>query len=200
MLSFKERLEFLEADLQKDPPGFIMTADLPFAVFRYDPMVEEEDEWKIRRQVSLLATRVQNKTGKMVHLLSLSELFWKSVQESEGVDALVELEQERGFQVAEEQANHYLTDPDWKPLDKLLVDQASTLAPEKNILFYYRAGVFAPSAYRISALLERLMGRVKVPAVLFYPGSWKGSLNYMSLHTGEEALGSYRVKIYGRDT
>ena len=39
-----------------------------------------------------------------------------------------------------------------------------------------------------------------IPAVLFYPGTWRGSLNYMGLRSDEEPLGSYRVKIYGRDT
>jgi len=45
-----------------------------------------------------------------------------------------------------------------------------------------------------------LMGKTKIPAVLFYPGSWRESLNYMNLKTDEEPLGSYRVKIYGRES
>ena len=62
------------------------------------------------------------------------------------------------------------------------------------------AGVFAPSSYRISALLEQLMGRMPVPIVLFYPGTWRGSLNYLGLRAKDEPLASYRVKIYGRET
>ena len=44
------------------------------------------------------------------------------------------------------------------------------------------------------------MGRVTIPAVLFYPGTWRGSLNFLGLRSDEEPLGSYRVKIYGRDS
>ena len=72
--------------------------------------------------------------------------------------------------------------------------------PAADIMFLYRAGVFAPTSYRVSSLLEQMMGRLKVPSVLFYPGTWKGSLNYMGLRADDEPLGSYRVKIYGRDT
>lgn len=33
MLSLKERFELLEADLLAEPPRFIMSRDLPFAIF-----------------------------------------------------------------------------------------------------------------------------------------------------------------------
>ena len=61
------------------------------------------------------------------------------------------------------------------------------------------ASVFAPHAYRISALLEQMLGKMRVPAVLFYPGTWSGSLNYMGMRSEDEPLGNYRVKIYGRE-
>jgi hypothetical protein len=72
--------------------------------------------------------------------------------------------------------------------------------PVRELVFLYRAAVFAPSAYRLSALLEQLMGRMRVPAVLFYPGTWRESLNFMGLRRDDEPLGSYRVKIYGRES
>ena len=34
MLSLKERIELLENDLKQNPLGFIMSSDLPFALFR----------------------------------------------------------------------------------------------------------------------------------------------------------------------
>ncbi len=200
MLSLKDRLDLLEQDLKSTPPAFTMSSDLPFAIFRYDPFLPEENEWNMRYQIQLLATRVENHTGKKVQLLSLSKLYWKSIAESEGIEAIIQLEKERGFHEAEEQVSVYLSDPDWKPLPELLTEEVSGLNPAKNIVFLYRAGVFAPASYRISSLLEQLMGSVKVPAVLFYPGTWKGSLNYMGMRTDEEPLGSYRVKIYGRDS
>jgi len=199
MLSLKDRLELLEQDLKSTPPAFTMSSDLPFAIFRYDPANSAEGEWRVRREIQLLATRVQNTIGKKIHLHSLSKLYWKSIAESEGLAAIIELEKERGFLVAEEQVSAYLSDPDWKPLPDLLAEEAQNLDPAKNIIFLYRAGIFAPASYRISSLLEQVMGTVRVPTVLFYPGTWKGSLNFMGLRTDEEPLGSYRVKIYGRE-
>lgn len=200
MLSFKERLELLEQDLKSTPPAFTMSSDLPFAIFRYDPAHPQEREWELRRQIGLLATRVKNATGKTVHLLSMAELYWQSIEESEGVEEIITLEQERGFTEAEEQVSNYLADPDWRPLPDLLVEATAEMSPADDLLFLYRAGVFAPASYRLSSLLEQLLGRMNIPAVLFYPGVWRGSLNYMGLRTEEEPLGSYRVKIYGRDS
>jgi hypothetical protein len=93
----------------------------------------------------------------------------------------------------------YLSDPDWRAITDLLVETTGNMHPAHELLFFYRAAVFAPSSYRVSTLLERLMGRVRVPAVLFYPGTWSTSLNYMGMRADEEPLGSYRVKIYGRE-
>ena len=199
MLSLNERLNLLEHDLHATPPAFTMSSDLPFALFRYDPREGNEKEWTMRREIRRLATRTENSTGKKVLLLPLSELYWKSIAESEGIEAVVELEKERGFEEAQNQVQTYLTDPDFCPLTDLLVERTGNLNPAQDLVFLYRSAVFAPSAYRLSSLLEQLMGRVKVPMVLFYPGTWRESLNYMGLRSDEEPLGSYRVKIYGRE-
>jgi hypothetical protein len=200
VLSLKERLDLLENDLKVNPPGFIMTADLPFAIFRYDPWHPDEGEWRMRKEIQNLRVRVENATGRMVHVVPLSVLFWRGIEESEGLEALVELERERGFEAAQAQVNIYLSDPDWRPLAALLAEAMAQLNPNREFVFLTRGAVFAPAAYRISALLEQIMGRTKVPSVLFYPGSWGGSLNYMGLRGDEEPLGSYRVKIYGRES
>lgn len=199
MLSLPDRIELLENDMKASPPAFTMTADLPFAIFRYDPDHPEEGEWRVRRAVQKLAVRIENATGRKVHLLSLARLYWQSIQESEGIEALVELERERGFRAAEAQVSVYLSDPDWRPLTGLLAAATAGMDPRRNVLFLTRASVFAPAAYRVSALLEQMKGLLRVPAVLFYPGTWNGSLNYLGLRGEEEPLGSYRVKIYGRD-
>ena len=107
MLSFAQRFELLERDLSVTPPAFSMSVDLPFAIFRYDPAQEEENEWLVRREITHLATRVSNTTGKLVKQISLAELYWRSIEQSEGVDAIVELEQQRNFLDAEAQVNVY---------------------------------------------------------------------------------------------
>jgi Domain of unknown function (DUF1788) len=200
MLSLKERIELLERDLRADPPAFTMSRDLPFAIFRYDPRHPGEDEWRMRREINHLATRVENATGKKVRQLPLATLFWRSIEESEGTDALFELEKERGFLAAEEQVNLYLSDPQWRPAVELLVEDTRDMDSGKEMLFLTRAAAFAPAAYRVSSLLEQVMGKMRVPCVLFYPGTWTGSLNFLGLRADEEPLGSYRVKIYGRES
>jgi hypothetical protein len=199
VLSLKDRFELLQADLLAKPPRFIMSRDLPFAIFRYDPNNPDEHEWGMRKDIELLARRVANKLHRPVQLVSLADLFWRSIEESEGVDAITGLEKDHGFDAAEKQVNRYLSDPDFRSLCDLLLERAESLPADTAVLFLIHGTVFAPSAYRISSLLEQVGGRLRIPTVLFYPGTWSGSLNYMGLRTEDQALGSYRVKIYGRE-
>lgn len=199
MLSLKERIELLENDLKASPPAFTMTADLPFAIFRYDPQHPDEDEWRMRKEIQYLCVRVQNATNRKVHTISLANLFWRSIKESEGIQTIVDMEKEKGFEAAQRQVGDYLSDRDWCPLPNLLKDAMQEMNPQLDLVFLTRCSVFAPNTYHISALLEQLMGKTQVPAVLFYPGSWHGSLNYMNMRNEEQPLGSYRVKIYGRE-
>ena len=200
MLSLKDRFELVEADLLADPPRFVMSRDLPFAIFRYDPDHPDETEWTVRKEVDMLATRVANERHCRVEFLSLATLFWQSIDESEGIGALIGLEREHGFEVAQRQVNSYLSDRDFRPLCDLLLEKSDQLPPNTSVLFLTHATVFAPGAYRVSSLLEQLSGRIRVPTILLYPGTWDGTLNYMGLRTEDQALGSYRVKIYGRES
>ena len=59
--------------------------------------------------------------------------------------------------------------------------------------------MLGPDAYPVSILLEQLLGRVSVPGILFYPGVWSGSLNFLGLRDEDAPMGSYRVKIYGAE-
>lgn len=199
MLSLKHRFDLLEADLLAEPPRFIMSRDLPFAIFRYDPSSAEENEWTVRKDIDLLATRVGNQLLKRIEQVSLADLFWQSIQESEGIDALIEMEKNHGFEAAEKQVNRYLSDRDFRSLCDLLLERVALLPTDTAVLFLAHATAFAPGAYRISSLLEQLGGRLRIPTVLFYPGTWSGTLNYMGLRTEDQSLGSYRVKIYGRE-
>jgi hypothetical protein len=200
MLSFQDRLDLLEADLKASPPAFIMSRQLPFAIFRYDPFAPDESEWRVRSEVQNLAIRVQNETGNRVGIISLAELFWQSILQSESIGALVDLERDHGFEAAERQVNSYLSDEDFATLQRLLVRAAETQPASTGVLFLIHATVFAPAAYRISSLLEQVSGSLKTPAVLFYPGSWNHTLNYMGMRTEDQSMGSYRVKIYGRES
>lgn len=200
MLSLDERFELLKADLVANPPAFITSRELPFAIFRYDPTLKEESEWLVRHKIQLLATQAENLTGQRVPVLSLADIFWRSIRESEDIQNLYELERQLSFDEAEKQVHCYLSDPDFRPLCDLLCEEARRLSGNLRALFLVHATVFAPAAYRVSALFEQLHNRLQSPAVLFYPGSWRHTLNFLNLRQDDQSLGSYRVKIYGRES
>lgn len=194
MLSLKDRIDFLERDLKAIPQRISVYNDLPFAILRYDP----GDEWELRRQARLLATRLKD-CGREVCLVSLAELLWAVIETSEGMDAVVELEKQRGFEAAQEQITTYLSDAeDWPALPDALAERFRRLDPEKHIVFLMRASAMAPAIYHMSKLLDEMQGRTFVPTILFYPGTLEGTtgLRFMALKD-REALGNYRVKIYG---
>src|SRR5712671_4311781 len=138
MSSLKERIELLESDLKAVPPRISVYHDLPFAILRYDP----SEEWELRREIKLLATRLEA-TGKEVHLIPMSELLWRAIDETEGMEAVVELERERGYPAAQEQVTTYLSDRDWRPLAGLLAERLSGLDPAKSVAFLTRVGAMA---------------------------------------------------------
>lgn len=193
MSSLKDRIELLENDLKAVPPRISVYHDLPFAILRYDP----EEEWHLRREVKLLATRLEA-TGKTVHTVPMSDFLWRAIDETEGLDEIVGLERERGYPAAQDQVTTYLSDRDWQPLAKLLGERLKKLQPARDIVFLTRVGAMAPGIYHMSKLLDLMQGITRVTTILFYPGSIEGTtgLRFMNLED-RDALGNYRVKIYG---
>jgi hypothetical protein len=128
----------------------------------------------------------------------MSTLLWLAIEQTEGLEAVVELEQERGYLAAQEQVTTYLSDRDWKPLADLVAERLALYDPAKSIVFLTRVAAMAPGLYHMSKLLDQLQGRTQVTTILFYPGSIEGTtgLRFMDLKD-REALGDYRVKIYG---
>ncbi len=159
-----------------------------------------ESEWIVRRKIQTLryAGRERDTSTRSHRFDGLS--LWRSIQESEDVAGLIALEHDHSYAVAERQVNQYLSDPDFRPLCDLLREEETKLPPNTRALFLTHATVFAPGAYRISSLFEQLHRSFRTPTVLFYPGTWNHTLNYMGLRSDDQALGSYRVKIYGRDS
>jgi len=193
MSSLKERIELLETDLVAKPPRISVYHDLPFAILRYDP----EEEWELRKEAKLLATRLGS-NGKEVHFVQMSDLLWKAIDETEGLDEVVDLERSRGYLAAQEQVTTYMSDKDWRPLAHLLAERLAGLDPAKSIVFLTRVASMSPGIYHMSMLLDQMQGKTKVTTILFYPGSIEGTtgLRFMDLKD-REALGNYRVKIYG---
>src|SRR5215471_2302555 len=97
MSSLKDSIAHLESDLKAVPARISVYHDLPFAIMRYDPT----DEWELRREIKLLATRLEG-IGKEVHVISMSKLLWTALEkvhqkdDGEGLEAVIELEKQRG--------------------------------------------------------------------------------------------------------
>jgi len=182
----------LEEDLTANPMRISAYHDLPFAILRYDA----EEEWDLRREARRLAVRLNN-AGKRLPTIPLADLLWEAVEDCEGLDAVVELEKDRGFEVAQQQVTSYLSDPDWRPLPDILAELLEPLNPERDVAFLVRASAMAPAIYHMSRLLDEMQGRTQVTTILFYPGTLEGTtgLRFMGLKS-REAMGNYRVKIY----
>jgi hypothetical protein len=193
MSSLKNRIELLENDLKAVPPRISVYHDLPFAILRYDP----NEEWELRREVNWLATRLGN-VGKEAHVIPVSDFLWKAIDETEGMDVVVGMERDEGFLRAQQQVTTYLSDRDFRPLAKMLADRLAPLDAKKSIAFLTRVAAMSPGIYQMSKLLDEMKGKTRVTTILCYPGSLAGTteLRFMDLRD-REALGNYRVKIYG---
>ena len=129
--------------------------------------------------------------------ISLAALLWKAIENSEGIEAVVALERQSGFEEAQLQIQDYLSDPDWQPLPDLLAARLASLDPDRHIAFIVRAGALAPNIYRVSKLLDEMKGRTQVPCVLFMPATTEGSASLRFMGIAEnEGRGSYHTKVY----
>jgi len=192
MSSLKERVRTLEADLKTSPMRHHIYNDLPFGIFCYPP----KQEWAMRREIDLLKTRLENDTEPKIAFVSLAELMWRAVAETEGLEAVAALERLDGFEAAQLQVQDYLSDPDWRPLPDLLAERLDELDPGRHIVFIVRAGALSPNIYRVSKLLDEMKGRTRVPCVLFMPATTEGSgLRFMGI-AENEGRGSYHTKVY----
>ena len=199
MSSLKDSIAPLESDLKAVPPRISVYHDLPFAIMRYNPT----DEWELRREIKLLATRLEA-VGKTVHMIPMSELLWTALEkvsqkdDDEGFEAVVALEKDRGYVEAQQQVTTYLSSKVWVPLWDLLADRLASINPECSVVFLTRVAAMSPGIFHMSMLLDKMQGKTKVATVLFYPGSIEGTtgLRFMDLKD-RDALGNYRVKIYG---
>lgn len=193
MSSLRERINVLETDLRASPMRHYNNSGLPFAVFCYPP----EQEWAMRTEIGLLQTRLENTTERAIRTISLAELLWQAVDESEGIEAVTSLEQRSGFDAAQEQIQTYLSDEIFRPLPDLLAERLAQLDANRHLAFIVRAGALAPNIYRVSKLLDEMMGRTRVPCVLFMPATTEGrsSLRFMGI-AENEGRGSYHTKVY----
>ena len=192
MNTWKERLRnTLEPVLTAEDPRAKLGAyhDMPYAIFHYPPEVELE----IREDVRLLTIRLEN-LGKRLTTISLAKCLSAALA-TEGMDAAAigETEKSTGVGAMIETLGNVLAE--YQPLADLVEARLPTdQDPLKDIIFITRAGALFPF-YRTHALLEQLMGRLKVPAVLFYPGELEGptGLKFMGVLDSDP---NYRPRIF----
>src|SRR4029079_5509456 len=132
------------------------------------------------------------------YVVPVSEFLWKAIDETEGMDVVVGMGREEGFLRAQQQGTTHLSDKDFRPLSKMLAERLASLDPKKSIAFLTRVAAMSPGLYQMSKLLDEMKGKTRVTTILCYPGSLEGSteLRFMDLRD-RDALGNYRVKIYG---
>jgi hypothetical protein len=162
--------------------------DMPYAIFHYDP----EQELLLRREVSSLQTRLENK-GKRITRISLAECLDAALRSEATLEEWFDNERTFGAEKAIEDIHKLLADR--VPLVDLVADRMPTDPnPHKDVVFIVRTGSLFP-VYRTFSLLEQLKGRVVVPTVLFYPGDLDGAagLRFMGVLEAEH---NYRPKIF----
>ncbi len=162
--------------------------DMPYAIFRYDP----EEELELRKQVTLLQTRLDQK-GKRVRRISLAECLDTAMRVERPLEQWFDSEREMGTDTVVETVHNILS------TNANLVELVAAKMPEepdplRDEVFIMRTGALFP-VYRTFSLLEQLKGRVVVPTVLFYPGLLDGAagLRFMGVLDAEH---NYRPKIF----
>ncbi len=164
--------------------------DMPYALFRYEP----EEEYEMRKQVTLLETRLTQK-GKRIKRISLAECLEEAMLSQRPLDAWWSAEREQGVETLVETVHSVLSERDYAPLVDLVTARLPEDAdPLRDLVFILRTGALFP-VYRAHTLLEQLHGRVRAPAVLFYPGTLDGpiGLRFMGVIDADP---NYRPKIF----
>lgn len=162
--------------------------DMPYALFRYDP----EDEFDLRKQVTLLDTRLSQK-GKRVRHISLAECLDEAMRSQRPLEEWFSAEREQGVETIVETVHAVLSE--YAPLvDLVAARMPAEPDPLRDVVFILRTGALFP-VYRTFSLLEQLKGRVDVPTILFYPGDLDGAagLRFMGVLDAEH---NYRPKIF----
>jgi len=191
MTEWKKRMrDVLEPALMLPDPRPKISAyhDMPYAIFLYPP----ENEFALRKEIALLKTRLEQ-AGKRVTVISLAECLWEGLNSEISLPEFMEAERSMGVDKAIETAHEIISVN--RPLPDLVAKRLpSDAMPMKDIAFIVRAGALFP-IYRTSALLEKLQGKVFVPAILFYPGLLDGpaGLKFMGVLEAEH---NYRPKIF----
>jgi len=91
--------------------------------------------------------------GKEVHIVPMSGLLWSALDKvyerdnDEGLEAVIELEKERGYVEAQQQVTTYLSSRVWIPLWELLAERFASINPENSVVFLTRVAAMSPGIF-----------------------------------------------------
>ena len=193
MSDWKQRLTGMLEPILREPdprPKISAYHNMPYAIFRYPP----DDEFALRKEITMLHTRLEQEAGKRVTVISLATCLEMALEREEITTDEIKMTEEMTGTATMVATVHKLLS-EYQPLDALVAEQLPDNAdPLVDVVFITRAGALFPF-YRTSSLLEQLKGKVEVPAVLFYPGELDGAagLRFMGVLDAEH---NYRPKIF----
>lgn len=193
MPSLKQRLETVEKKVLTGRP-LGPSADIPFGIFVYSP----KEELEMRRQAALFATRLENH-GRRVHTVDLGDIFWECLDSSPLGPQALEMDEEAGAELEDllSQAHMMVAGTDSYepgPLEKRIIARLEDGDRARDFGLLVRAGELFP-VYRTSALLERIMGHVRIPTLLLYPGTLSGTTELRFMGVCDPSP-NYRPTIY----
>jgi len=188
MSSLRDRIRMLEEDLTAPELRISAYHDMPFAIFHYDP----GDELDMRTEIASLATRLRHDYGREVIEISLADLMFEALEKEVGLDRLFDGEISDGLERTVDTVHNVLTD--LQPLDELIAERLKDKDPKTTVVILGRTEALFP-AFRTSALLENMRGKIRIPTILLYPGALEGTvgLRFMGVCEAEH---NYRPKIY----
>ena len=173
--------------------------DAPYQIYVYEP----GDEWKVRGELRDLQLWLEA-PGREIHCaaISLADVFWKALRDGGWLESLEEAERDaaddpEGYRsvvhgvTAALGSDPSLPDRVVAELDRIDEEQG---ADARIAVFLYRAGALYP-AYRTSTILDDLLGRVRRPVTLLYPGSIVGEHGLRFMGVCEPAYGYRALKI-----
>src|SRR5438128_12627661 len=122
---------------------------MPYALLRYDP----EEEFELRKQVTLLETRLSQK-GKRVKRISLAACLDEAMRSQRPLEEWFAAEREQGVETTVDTVHSILSE--YMPLvDLVAARMPEDPEPTRDIVFILRTGALFP-VYRTFSLLEQL--------------------------------------------
>ena len=164
--------------------------DGPYQLYQYLP----DQEYRVRRDLMDLKVWLGAKDISCV-AISLADMLWRTIDESGRLAAIISAEKDgAALEEVLGSINSILKRP--PVLAKRIEDDVAALEGTRAAIFLYRAGALYP-VIRTSGLLDELLGRVRLPVTLLYPGRLHGGFGLSFMDIAPAHYG-YRATIIPR--